>query len=179
MAAADWEKIRAEYIAGGGSYRKLAEKYGVSQDTMRKKAAAGKWREFKHKAALEVTQKVTQKIVQKQASAVVDDLKVARYTAMLFQDTLLQVAELVCQNPNVMIADTQGLAHLATAINRNADSLMKTCRILNAGEARRLDIEERKLKLEEEKFRAEQQAREQGTDGIRVVLDLPEGIDVG
>lgn len=174
-----WDQIKAEYIAGGISYRELSEKYGVSQNTMRHKAAVEKWNDERHKAAAKATQKMTEKIAQKQAAAAIDDLKVARYTALLFQDTLQQVAELVRQNPDVMIADTQGLAHLATAINRNADSLMKTCRILNAGEARRLDIEERKLKLEEEKFRAEQQAKEQGTDGIRVVLDLPEGIDVG
>ena len=35
----DWKKLRAEYIAGGTSYRKLAEKHNVSFHTLRKQAA--------------------------------------------------------------------------------------------------------------------------------------------
>lgn len=39
----DWTKIRAEYIAGGISQRKLAAKYKVSFNTLSKKANAEKW----------------------------------------------------------------------------------------------------------------------------------------
>ena len=38
--AIDWLKIRNEYIAGGGSYRALAEKYEVSLDTVKRRASA-------------------------------------------------------------------------------------------------------------------------------------------
>ena len=46
----DWAAIRAEYIAGGISQRKLAAKYGVSDSTLTKKANAEKW-EAQRKAA--------------------------------------------------------------------------------------------------------------------------------
>lgn len=44
----DWERIKAEYIAGGTSYRKLAEKYGVSFSTLRKVAAKEHWSELRN-----------------------------------------------------------------------------------------------------------------------------------
>lgn len=47
---ADFEEIKAEYIRGGVSYRKLAEKYGVSFSTLRKKADKEKWRELRDRA---------------------------------------------------------------------------------------------------------------------------------
>lgn len=39
----DWNAIRAEYIAGGTSYRKLAEKYGISRRTIEDKAKQEQW----------------------------------------------------------------------------------------------------------------------------------------
>ena len=40
---ADWKKIKAEYIRGGISYPKLAEKYGVPLGTMKRRAGKEKW----------------------------------------------------------------------------------------------------------------------------------------
>lgn len=42
--AVDWLAIRNDYINGGGSYRKLAEKYGVNKDTIAVKAKAEDWK---------------------------------------------------------------------------------------------------------------------------------------
>ncbi len=38
-----WAKIRKEYIAGGTSYRKLAEKYGVSRSAIEARGRAEGW----------------------------------------------------------------------------------------------------------------------------------------
>ena len=46
----DWNKIKAEYIAGGTSYRKLAEKYKVSFSTLRKIAAKEQWTQLRNNA---------------------------------------------------------------------------------------------------------------------------------
>lgn len=47
---ADWKRIKAEYIAGGTSYRKLAEKYGVPRTTLERKAKDEKWAELRRQA---------------------------------------------------------------------------------------------------------------------------------
>lgn len=39
----DWAAIRAEYIAGGTSYRKLAQKYSVSFSTVKRRAKVEGW----------------------------------------------------------------------------------------------------------------------------------------
>lgn len=39
----DWNKIRKDYIAGKGSYRELAKKYGVPLRTLADRAKAGNW----------------------------------------------------------------------------------------------------------------------------------------
>ena len=44
---ADWEKIKAEYIKGGTSYRKLSEKHGVSFGTLKRRAGLEKWAELR------------------------------------------------------------------------------------------------------------------------------------
>lgn len=46
----DWKKIKADYIAGGISYRKLAAKYGVSFSTLRNIAIREKWTELREQA---------------------------------------------------------------------------------------------------------------------------------
>ena len=46
----DWKKIKSEYIAGGTSYRKLAEKYGVSFSTLKRVAVKEKWTDYREKA---------------------------------------------------------------------------------------------------------------------------------
>lgn len=58
----DWARIRADYIAGGISQRKLAEKYGVSETTVMKKAASEGWtdlREATYRKTIERTQQKT------------------------------------------------------------------------------------------------------------------------
>lgn len=46
----DWKKIKKEYIAGGISYRKLAEKHGVSFNTLEKVARREKWCDLRRQA---------------------------------------------------------------------------------------------------------------------------------
>lgn len=45
MAKPNWSAIKAEYIAGGISQRKLAAKYGITYPTLRSRAEADHWKE--------------------------------------------------------------------------------------------------------------------------------------
>ena len=64
-----WRKIKAEYIAGGISQRALAEKYGVAQCTLEKRAKKEKWT-AKRKAA---EGRSIEKVTEKKAEAVADN----------------------------------------------------------------------------------------------------------
>lgn len=63
----DWKKLRAEYIAGGTSYRKLAEKYNVSFHTLRKQAAKEGWKELRDKTTAKTVTKIVEMESDKQA----------------------------------------------------------------------------------------------------------------
>lgn len=61
----DWNKIKAEYIAGGTSYRKLAEKHGVSFSTLRGIAEREKWTDLKAQAQHNADTKLVETIGSK------------------------------------------------------------------------------------------------------------------
>ena len=64
-----WRKIKAEYIAGGISQRKLAEKYGVNPNLLMRHANKEGWN-AKRKAA---ESKALEKVEQKTAEIVADN----------------------------------------------------------------------------------------------------------
>ena len=65
----DWNAIKAEYIAGGISQRKLAEKHGVSFNTLKDRANAEKWNRLRE----QTHNKITTKAQQKAADTIADN----------------------------------------------------------------------------------------------------------
>lgn len=65
----DWARIRADYIAGGISQRKLAERNNIPFPTLRDRAIAEKWTEERDKAR----NKIIEKTVQKTANAAAEN----------------------------------------------------------------------------------------------------------
>ncbi|MBE7053459.1 MAG: hypothetical protein E7391_04200 [Ruminococcaceae bacterium] len=72
----DWKKIKAEYIAGGISYRKLAERYGVPFSTLKEHARREKWTELREKARHKADTNFANLMGEKQANrnAKIDDV---------------------------------------------------------------------------------------------------------
>ena len=72
--AVDWLKIKNDYINGGGSYRKLAEKYGVSTRSIAVHSKAENWPELKAEqeniTSTKVLQETADVIVQKEVKRV-------------------------------------------------------------------------------------------------------------
>lgn len=62
-----WKKIKAEYIAGGTSYRKLAEKYEVKLSALRSVAEREKWVELKAQAQHKTDTKIIDTVSDKEA----------------------------------------------------------------------------------------------------------------
>lgn len=100
----DWKKIKAEYIAGGTSYRKLAEKYDVPRSNIERKAKEEKWTELRRQAEGKAEAKIIDAISNKQAAKADKIIDVA--------DKLLnKIAEVMD-----VVVDTQGIRHLASAL---------------------------------------------------------------
>ena len=64
MKGVNWRKIKAEYIAGGISQRKLADKYGISIATVERRAKKEKWTTLRRKAEGKSIEKVTEKTAE-------------------------------------------------------------------------------------------------------------------
>lgn len=73
----DWERIRAEYIAGGISLRDLAQKHGVSKDAISRRARADKWKLSRDKTATKVRQKTEDAVVARQSEAYAENADIA------------------------------------------------------------------------------------------------------
>lgn len=69
----DWLTIKNDYINGGGSYRKLAEKYGVSASTLMQRAAKEKWNAEKQVHQSRTEAKTKQKAEDKISDALSDE----------------------------------------------------------------------------------------------------------
>ena len=63
----DWRKLKKEYIAGGISYRQLAEKYGVSFGTLRNVAAKEHWTDLRDKVMTKENIKVVEALSSRNA----------------------------------------------------------------------------------------------------------------
>ena len=72
--AANWNKIKTEYINGNISYRKLAEKHGVSESHLMAKAAKEKWFDKRKAQRSKIQEKTEQKTAEKLAEREADRL---------------------------------------------------------------------------------------------------------
>lgn len=94
----DWNKIKAEYIEGGTSYRKLAEKYGTTLAVLRNVAEREKWVELKAQAQHKTNTKIVNSVSNKKAKKAVDKLtRVSDLTDKLLDKLEQAISELDIQ----------------------------------------------------------------------------------
>lgn len=102
----DWNKIKAEYIAGGTSYRKLCAKYGCSFTTLTRTAQREGWIQLRQQAENETETKIINVVSEKKA-----DIDKKYFTLV---DKLMQRAEEVIENTPIW--QVQSLKEMATAL---------------------------------------------------------------
>ena len=147
MGCIDWKRIKAEYIAGGTSYRKLAEKHGVSPTTLTKVAGREGWVEARKQADIKKTSKIVDAVSEKEAAKAVDIIDVA-------DKLLLKLSDLM----DNMIIDTQSFKQLTSALKDLKDI---------KGYKSAIDLKEQEARIRN----LEKQAMEEQKDNeIRVVI---------
>jgi hypothetical protein len=99
-----WKKIKAEYIAGGTSYRKLAEKYEVKLSALRSVAEREKWVELKAQAQHKANTKIVDAVSDIEADRAAKIIDVA--------DKLLdKISEVIDK-----VHDTKGIKNISSAL---------------------------------------------------------------
>lgn len=105
VGCTDWKKLKAEYVAGGISYRKLAEKHDVPFGTLRRVAEREGWTQMRAQVAHKADTKMVETISAKEAKKAVDIIYVA--------DKLLEKALELMDNVPL---DTQSFKQLTSAL---------------------------------------------------------------
>jgi DNA-binding GntR family transcriptional regulator len=148
-----WKKIKTEYISGGTSYRKLAEKYGVPLKTLEVHGRDEKWVELKRQAEGKAAAKIVEIESDKQAARMKRLLTVS--------DELLQAVEDAVKQfrAGELLLEKGALKSLSGAIKdiKDIQSIKSE-----------LDIEEQKARIAILKKQAEASDR-QDTD-IKIVI---------
>ena len=102
----DWKRIKAEYVAGGTSYRKLAEKYKVSLTTLQRIAKKEDWTGLRRQAEAKSDAKIVDSVSEKQANRASKIIDVA--------DKLLDKISKTVDAMDVI--DSQSLKHFTSAL---------------------------------------------------------------
>ena len=147
----DFKKIKAEYIRGGVSYRKLADKYGVSFSAIRRRAEKEKWTDLRTQAEQKASMKIVNSVASQDAKRVEDIQTVA--------DLLLQKIKEGVEN-GTLIIDTQSIRHITSSLKDLRDI---------KGYKSELDMQEQMARIE--KLRKEAEADDNGTTEIKVTFD--------
>lgn len=102
---ADWKAIETEYITTNTSYRKLADKYGIDQATISRKAKKEDWVSKRQHHVSETQAKVLTADIEKKVS------RSERLQSVT--DKLLSKVEAVIDDGKFTVMDTQGMKHLS------------------------------------------------------------------
>lgn len=87
----DWEAIKTEYLLGGISQQKLADKYGIPRSTLQLHIKKGNWNELRDNAAAQAEEKLALEIAEIKADAI------ARIMEMR-QQAVFKAYELILEN---------------------------------------------------------------------------------
>ena len=145
----DWKAIKAEYIAGGTSYLKLAEKYGVSFSTLSHLAKREKWTDLKQKACEKEDMDLATSIGKKKAKK---SDKIDRLV-----EKLLDIVEI---NLESLVIEGKDVKSIASALKDLKDL---------KGIKDKLDVKEQKARIRKLEKEAEDDTREDKE--IKVVIE--------
>lgn len=102
---ADWQKIKTEYITTNTSYRKLAQKYGVSHVQIGNVGKQENWVELRRQHLDKTLTKTMDTIRKKQVDRAANLVSVA--------DLLLAKVKSLVESDAEVLSDTQSLKHIS------------------------------------------------------------------
>lgn len=184
----DWTAIKAEYITGTISYRKLADNWGVSFRTLSDRALREGWKEARDKHRNNVVEKTVQKVASRKASTTANKLcdlqeaadNMGRVIAGIFADAeqfhrhIIQTRDGDNWDAAERIfdkADTKAIKDLTGAMKDLAAVMRNIYDLPTAQEQAAMDIAAERLQMDKAKAEAEQNT---GNEEVKVEFFDPE-----
>lgn len=147
---ADWQAIKTEYITTDTSYRKLAEKYGVSYNAIGNRSRQENWQDLRDQHLSKTMTKTMNAIGSKQAEQ----------TAKLFgvSDLLLNKVKLLLEENEELLVDTSAMKDVSVVLKNLKDLLM----IKSESDLREQEARIEKLRADAQKYRNDDDDDETG-----------------
>ena len=151
VSAAQWRKMRIEYVKGNTTYQKLGEKYGISASYIRKRASKEGWRKKRSELDTKVEQKVLERVCDARArefeliAAVNDQMD-------LVLDNLLRFIE---AQPPKKYDDLRGVESLTKAIAQVVDTKRNLYNVPNEVDKEKIKALREKQKVDRARYRLE------------------------
>lgn len=167
--ATPWTKIRAEWLKGKTTYKALAEKYGLSERTIRTRASKEGWKNQKRQIADKVETELRERVVRTR----VNHLERLIAANELLLDGLEKMAALIQAKPEVILFDKAGTIKNAESFAKALQTAVATQRDLY----RMPNIDQKfAAKKWKEQLKLEQQKMGTGTVEKDIwTIELPEG----
>lgn len=174
---AEWRKIRLEYVAGKTTLQKLAQKYQVSESTIRKKASSQGWKKRKR----QVGTKMEQKAIERLCDARAKEFETIASVNDRMGDVLDCLLEFIAEQPPTKYDDLRGVESLTKAIAQVVMVKRDLYNMPSEEQKAKIEALREKSKLEREKWKDEkaQRAAEQKTEGNAILNIHFEGDDEG
>lgn len=153
---ADWQAIKTEYITTDTSYRKLAQKYGVSYNAIGNRSRDEKWQDLRDQHLTKTMTKTMNAIASQQAS------RAARLQTVA--DKLLTKVEQLIEDDEGLLADTSSMRDISRILKD-----LKDIQMIKSD----ADMREQEARIEKLRADAQQRNNDEDDDETGVVLMPP------
>lgn len=183
--ATQWWRIKAAYLKGNVSYRELAEKYNLSERTIRNRASKEGWREERDKIETEVGQTIRATA----ARAREEQLQMLITANERMARSLMALTEDIERNPSILLGNKKD-GKAADSISKAILTTIQCQRDLHKlptleqdmrkkEEAQRKREAKAKLELEREKWALAKEAKEKdaGAADVKWQVNMPKELE--
>ena len=153
---ADWQKIKTEYITTNTSYRKLAQKYGVSYNAIGNRSRDEKWQDLRDQHLTNTMTKTMNAIASQQAN------RAARLQSVA--DKLLTKVEWLIEDDEGLLADTSRMRDISRILKD-----LKDIQMIKSD----ADMREQEARIEKLRADAQQRNNDDDDDETGVILMPP------
>ena len=179
VSAAQWRKMRMEYVKGNTTYKKLAEKYRVGESTIRKRASKEGWRKKRN----ELDTKVEQKVLERVCDARAREFELIAAVNDRMDMVLDNLLEFIANQPPKKYDDLRGVESLTKAIAQVVETKRDLYNVPSEVEKEKIKalrerqkVDRARYRLEKKKFDEEQKEKAASrtvaeNTMIRIVID--------
>lgn len=151
ISAAQWRKMRIEYVKGNTTFKKLGEKYGISDSYIRKRASKEGWR----KKRSDLDTKVEQKVLERVCDARAREFELIAAVNDRMDMVLDNLLEFIANQPPKKYDDLRGVESLTKAIAQVVETKRDLYNVPSEVDKEKIKALREKQKVDRARYRLE------------------------